>query len=267
MFPDSKLLHKTRAFLLGSGLLICLPFLHIGFVHKMIWVPYKTPVNRDSCTCSCFDTVMRGSYEKPGNSSYKHLYFNATKETFKIWILTVLFVLMTYESIKYLYKLFRKGDVRMTMFVLYLANIYPNYYSWWDFLNYYNESFYLYFYNDFYFMLTEILVTVLVLNLCDTKNQIASWKILLIITINSMHIVVSCSNQFIEQVILKTGKSFQNARNIGLTIPDVLHVVLCIYILYNYAKLNRVSFKTMFTGRELILCGVYVIGTIVMYCL
>ncbi|XP_050394187.1 uncharacterized protein LOC126812054 [Patella vulgata] len=245
MSPDSKLLHKTRAFLLGSGLLIFLPFLHIGIFHQMIWVPDKTPINRDSCRCSCFDTVMRGSYEKPGNSRYKHLYFNATQETFKIWIFTVLFVLMTYESIKYLYKLFKMGNVRMTMFVLYLANIYPHYYSWWSFLSYYNESFYLYFYNHFYFMLTEILVTVLVLNLCDTKNQIASWKILLIITINSMHIAVSCSNQFIEHVILKTGKSFQNARNIGLMIPDVLHVVLCIYELYNFAKRNRISIITV----------------------
>ncbi|XP_050403665.1 uncharacterized protein LOC126819581 [Patella vulgata] len=251
---DFNLIDKTQGFLLGALILIFLPFLHIGVFYSMIWVPDKPPIDRSSCTCSCFDTIFRGRYEAPGAVSYKHVYFNATKETFKIWIFTVLFVLMTYESIKYLYKLCRVGKVRKTMFVLYLANIYPHYYSWWSFFSYYNEEIFQFYSNHFYFMMTEIIVTVVVLNLCNAESEIASWKILLIITINSMHIMISLSNQFITHVIHGRGQQFQNARNIGLMIPDVLHILIPVFDLYRYSKANRMGITDLFHKEELMLC-------------
>ncbi|ESO86454.1 hypothetical protein LOTGIDRAFT_129401 [Lottia gigantea] len=230
----------------------------------MIWVPDKAPIDRQSCTCSCFDTVFRGRYENPGPVSYKHLYFNATKETFKIWVFTVIFILMCYESVKYLYKLFRCGNVRKSMFVLYLANIYPHYYAWWSFLNYFNEGMYQFHANQYYFTITEIIASVVVLNLCNAANNIASWKMLLIITINSMHIMVSAANQFIVHVIHGRGQRFQNARNIALMIPDILHVLIPIFLLYRYARQNKLGMTDLFYKEELLICFIAVtFGTLV----
>ncbi|KAL5006780.1 hypothetical protein ScPMuIL_015586 [Solemya velum] len=76
-----------------------LPYLHIGIIHLYLWVPDKKAVNREDCRCNCFDTVFKGSYESPGNVHYKHVYFNATAQTLKIWILTVCFTIMTEEEV------------------------------------------------------------------------------------------------------------------------------------------------------------------------
>ncbi|KAL5003898.1 hypothetical protein ScPMuIL_017354 [Solemya velum] len=93
---------KVLAFFFGATMVVLLPYLHIGVFYMKIWVPDKPHINKKSCKCTCFDTIMRGAYENPGTTSYKHVYFNATWQTFRIWIVTVIFILMAYESAKYI---------------------------------------------------------------------------------------------------------------------------------------------------------------------
>jgi hypothetical protein len=73
-----------------------------------------------------------GRYENPGIVTYKHVYFNSTPTTLKIWIFTAVFLLLFYESLRYLVGLLRSGaPLRKSMLFLYLINLYPHYYSWW----------------------------------------------------------------------------------------------------------------------------------------
>lgn len=223
-----KIKHSLLLFLISISFMSLLPFVHIAIIYKLIWVPDKAEVDRSGCTCTCFDTVFRGSYENPGTVLYKHVYFNSTVQTFKIWIITLFFILLTYESIKYLYNLlWPQCHIRWNMFVLYLINIYPHYYSWWSIFNYYNEDFYIYFNHHIYFMVTEIIATGIVLNMCNAHNQMSHWKMLCIIIISSIHILVSSLDQFITHIFYAHGTTFQNARNIGLMIPDIMHIVIC----------------------------------------
>lgn len=77
------------------------------------------------------------------------------------------------------------------MFCFYLINLYFYYYFWWFYFSYYNEDFYNYFKYYFMFIVTEIIVICIVLNFCDRKNEVVSWKVLVIVSINLMYILVS----------------------------------------------------------------------------
>lgn len=115
---------------------ILLPFI-IPVIHMIIfsnlWKQYNRKIDRKTCSCSCWDTVFKGNYEA-GISGYKHMYFNATEQSAKIWLLTVLFVIISYESLKYLLQLLVRKELRYSMFILFASVVYSHYYSFWVFL-------------------------------------------------------------------------------------------------------------------------------------
>lgn len=82
-----------------------------------------------------------GTYES-GIASYKHLYFNATENTMKIWILTVIAIIALYECAKHLISLMIDKQVRYSMIFLFCLSIFSHYYAWWAYVNYYNDDFY-----------------------------------------------------------------------------------------------------------------------------
>lgn len=82
-----------------------------------------------------------GTYES-GIASYKHMYFNATQNTMKIWVLTVLAIIAFYECTKYLIRLTIANSVRYSMILLFCLSIFSHYYAWWAYVNYYNDDFY-----------------------------------------------------------------------------------------------------------------------------
>lgn len=84
---------------------------------------------------------LAGTYES-GIASYKHLYFNATENTMKIWILTVIAIIALYECAKRLISLMILRSVRYSMIFLFCLSMFSHYYSWWAYLNYYNDDFY-----------------------------------------------------------------------------------------------------------------------------
>lgn len=262
---NSQFGDKFIAFVLTAVLAILLPYLHIGVFYMKIWVPDKPPIDRYGCTCSCFDTVFRGRYENPGVVTYKHVYFNATSNTFKMWIFTVIFLMIFYESLRYLVSLFRSGvPIRRSMLILYLVNLYPHYYSWWSFFSYYNEELYTYFTHHFMFTLTEIITTSVVLNLVNAENEFHSWKMAVIISINITHIIVSGMDQFIAHVLQGEGHSFQNLRDVGLMVPDLLHVVIPAHQFYKHVQSQSKRMIELCYKEELILMFVFIsFGTII----
>ncbi|EEB11277.1 hypothetical protein Phum_PHUM104050 [Pediculus humanus corporis] len=64
-----------------------LPVIHILILY-LFWGKYSRRVDKRYCSCSCWDTVFKGTYET-GIGSYKHMYFNATSNSIKIWLTTV----------------------------------------------------------------------------------------------------------------------------------------------------------------------------------
>lgn len=88
------------------------------------------------CMASCV-----GTYES-GVARYKHVYFNATENTTKIWLLSVIAIIALYECTKQLIKLMLQKSVRYSMVILFVLSIFPHYYGWWMCFNYWNDDFY-----------------------------------------------------------------------------------------------------------------------------
>ncbi len=55
--------------------------------------------------------LSQANYET-GAGTYKHVYFNATLQTWLMWCLTLAAVLSLYESVKYLIRLLVKNQAR-----------------------------------------------------------------------------------------------------------------------------------------------------------
>lgn len=71
-----------------------------------------------------------GTYES-GIASYKHMYFNATTNSLKMWILIVSGIISLYECMKHLTKLMMSRQIRFTMVLLFILSIFSHYYAWW----------------------------------------------------------------------------------------------------------------------------------------
>ncbi|XP_074656679.1 uncharacterized protein LOC141909894 [Tubulanus polymorphus] len=252
--------HRFTQSFIGYVILVALPCIHIGIIQK-IWTPNKPEVDKKTCTCECFDTVYKGSYEYPP-SKYKHVYFNATAETGKIWAITMLAVLSLYETIKYLTRLLSNRCLRRSMFILFASVVYSHYYSWWSYFGYYSDNFYQQWYHQLFFTVTEVVSTVFVLNLCDIEVEMTPRKLLVILSISCLHIIVSSGDQFIENVILQnwSGKH-QFFRDIGFMFPDLLHFIVPLYELWRLSKLTNQPLRKIINKFEIIIAVATVTAT------
>ena len=201
--------------------------------------------------------IIVGSYERPGKTGYKHIYFNATLETLIIWTLTLFTIIIAYEAFKRLFNLYSAGNVRWRMLVLFVLDIYPNYYSYWTYFNYTNDGFYAQFYHQLFFTMTELFSTWNVFWLCSKDFPMTSGPVMAIVTISLIHILLGGVDQFFVQLILWQEHTFQKARNIGFVIPDILHIILT---LQEIAKERKTSWKQSFTGNELKYGFIFVIS-------
>ncbi|CAG9800864.1 unnamed protein product [Chironomus riparius] len=229
----SSLFPGTIAFLFPA----VLPIVHI-FVLWYFWQAYARFVDKRFCSCSCWDTVFKATYES-GIASYKNFYFNATTNTLKIWLLIVIGIISLYECIKYLTKLFISRHLRYSMAFLFCLSIFSHYYAWWAYLNYLNDDFYSQWNHQTFFTLTELFSTAFVLHLCDKENTVTSRKTLCIIGIALLHITAASADQFIQNVFFGEGYLHQIVRDIGFMIPDLFHLVIPIVVLRREALINR----------------------------
>ncbi|KAF2367188.1 hypothetical protein FHG87_002043 [Trinorchestia longiramus] len=224
--PRLKLWSRNyiMAFIVASLLPILIPLFHFGILSKL-WEEYNFPVDPHRCSCACWDTVFKGPYDR-GPSGYKHVYFNITSNTFKIWSTTVMAVILLYESSKYILTLLFDRQVRVSMLVLLLLSIYPHYYAWWSCFNYWNDDFYEQWNHQMFFSLTEMLSTVTVVHLLDRRVSVTSSKCLIILSVALLHILVSGFDQFIENVVRGNGFLHQVLRDVFFMVPDAFHVLV-----------------------------------------
>ena len=113
------------------------------------------------------------------------------------------------------------------------------------------------------FTITELIVTAIVLNLCNRDNEFSSSKLCSIVTISLVHIIVSGTDQFIAQIIHGEGYLFQNVRDLGLMGPDVLHVLIPLREFYLHAHQKKQRIRDLCQKEEVVLMCVFVsLGTV-----
>lgn len=137
------------------------------------------------------------------------MYFNATANSLKIWATIVVGVIAFYETVKYLTWLALHCRLRLGMLVLFVSAIFSHYYSWWVYINYWNDDFYSQWYHQMFFSVTELISTILVVMLADSKKQVTHRKAFGISTIALIHIFAGSWDQFIRNVLRGEGYAHQ----------------------------------------------------------
>ena len=210
---------------------IVIPTTHI-ILFSHIWSDKSYKVDRQTCTCSCWDTVFKGgqyyflhfsifkhemafwanSFTGPyedGVARYKHIYFNAAPNTFKIWALTVAAVILLYECLKYLFKLIRFGQLRCTMALLFLISLHSHYYAWWAHFNYWNDDFYPLWSHQMFYTVTELICTAMAVLYLDRRKELESVPLVVIGAIGLFHVIHGSLDQFIQNVVMGDGRLHQ----------------------------------------------------------
>lgn len=194
------------------------------------------------------------------------MYFNATEQSAKIWLLTVVYVIGCYESLKYLLELWCRKELRVSMFILFGSVVYSHYYSFWGYVNYFNDDFYSQFYHQMFFTLTELLSTAIVLKLADKNVDLSSGKLVAIIDIAALHVLTSGWDQFVTNVIKQEGELHQVLRDIFFMLPDLLHIVIAIYQLFQLAKIKKRP-ATHLISNEQFFGSVFMVSALWITCL
>lgn len=96
-------------------------------------------------------------------------------------------------------------------------------------------------------------------HLCSRDNSVDAWKLLLIITINLTHIVTSGLDQFVAHVVQLSGKRYEVFRDLALMTPDILHVSVAYFKLYQLAAARKTSVSNLFGFKVLLMSFVAVI--------
>ncbi|XP_050443625.1 uncharacterized protein LOC126847448 [Adelges cooleyi] len=203
---------------------ILLPALHILVLEKF-WSDFTFVVDKEQCRCSCWDTVFKGPYEA-GVARYKHMYFNATDNTFKMWALTVVCTIVLYECCKNIIKLCFEGQLRFKMALLFVLSLFSHYYSWWSYVNYWNDEFYSQWNHQIVFTITELYSTAVLYKICDRRKEIRKFHMFSVIGVGLIHILAAGFDQFVTNVIRGSGFAHQIIRDLFLMVPDMLNVVV-----------------------------------------
>lgn len=125
--------------------------------------------------------------------------------------------------------------------------------------NYYNEEFYIQYFHQIFFSVTEALSTVMVLHICNRKNKLLPWKLLIILNLNLLHIVIASWDQFIKNIFYHEAKDFEAVRDLALMTPDILHVLVPFFEIQNIAKTKRVYCWQIFYKEEIMLSVIVLI--------
>ncbi|GLG93933.1 Uncharacterized protein GBIM_01253 [Gryllus bimaculatus] len=107
--------------------------------------------------------------------------------------------------------------------------------------------------HQLFYTVTELASTVLVVQLADKRNPVTLRKAIGIAGIGMMHVIGSSWDNFVSNVIHGKGYTHQVARDLGLMIPDLLHVVLPLLLLRGRFRKIDAELQKEFLGVILLI--------------
>lgn len=195
------------------------------------------PVDKEHCTCDCWDGFFRGTY---GRGHYKILYFNYEKP---IIILLALFLFYTELLRQFVLNLILKKQL---ILVLLIPAVYSNFYGVWSIINYINDFDYdRMLKSQIFFSLTELIATYLFYQYLINKNysQLPIWCIYLLCTISCLHIIIALGELDIRQM----------ARNIAIVLSDFVSLGWITMMLVKNHRL-RPNMRTIYKWLFIAFC-------------
>jgi hypothetical protein len=190
-------------------------------------------VDKNSCTCDCWDGFFRGVHSRGG---YKTFYFNYEQQT-----MILLCILLFYGELlrQILLNILLKRRA-----ILLIPSIYSNFYGVWSIINYLNDhDYYRMLKSQIYFSVTELIASYLFYQCLIIKNktQIPSWIVYLLSTISFLHIILAFGELNTDRI----------ARNIVLILSDLISlgwVIMMFVKKYQLRPNRRTIYKWLFVA-------------------
>lgn len=217
---------------------VLIPFL-IPSTHIIIlyyfWSVYAIQVRQQHCTCTCWDTIFKASFESGQTTAYKHMYFNATKNTMYMWGLVIVGTIASYEGFKKSIGLILRRSARFLMVFLFCISVVSQYIGWWDLINYINDDHYSQINYQVFMSLNELISTIYVLNLSNVQVHFQKKKLAIILALGIARVIVRFFNDFYGLWVFTTeeepGDLDQLWSDLIKGVPDVVHILLTFFVM------------------------------------
>lgn len=200
------------------------------------------PVQKDSCSCDCWDGFFRGRHSRGG---YKTFYFNYDRQ-----MIAILFLVLFYaEMLRHV--LLNMALHRRLRSLVFIPAIYSNFYGVWSILNYLNDHDYeRMLKSQIYFSCTELIASYIFYQclLAKSKPSVPPWFIYVLCTISVVHITLACGELNIDQMV----------RNIALTLSDLINIAWAAHLFAKNPKLRP-------TARTIGVCALAAVGLWLFY--
>ncbi|CAF3718892.1 unnamed protein product [Rotaria sp. Silwood1] len=194
-------------------------------------------VNKNSCTCDCWDGFFRGKHSRGG---YKIFYFNYEQQIIIILCLIIFYIeLLRQYIIKIIFN-------KQFILLLLIPAIYSNFYGIWSIINYINDGdYYRMLKSQIYFSLTELIVTYIFYQCLIIKNKkhISIWFIYILGIISFLHVIIAFGELNSDEI----------GRNFALILSDLINLFWIIIIFIKNSRL-RPNKQTLCISLCITLC-------------
>ena len=235
----------------------------------------RNPVNKNSCSCQCWDGFYRSKYPRTSHGTeYKIFYFNYERKFVAIIylvligikvsdrILSKLFGLI-FEDIKHFWNRYSNDraksqpsafSLRPFSAINILFALASNIYAVWACVNYINESDDRMINSQLFFMATEFIPTYVYYqtlnrytsNQKDVKNRVTIDHLVPIVCISALHLYIAVSEEVLWGLVLSSHRA-NLIRDIVLVFSDIFGLIFAIYYI---SRMRAVDSKS--SGRRVV---------------
>jgi hypothetical protein len=227
--------------ILGAVLIPC-----IG-IYLSYFNPKLKPVDKDNCTCSCWDGAFKGVHPR---LRYLSLYFNSEWQTLAIFVLAYIFMSFLQEIILFGLKQLVGKKLRISVIPLLALSCYAQIYGVWALINYLNERSVLMLHSQIFYIITESPMTI-ILSLMLDADFLPSLRTLLTLSCFSLlHITLAMPEKMLWSFIYPDYKQNVAVRDVLLMSGDFLIFLTSIYrMIKHFRKYTNVD-TAVFSNLE-----------------
>lgn len=224
-----------------------LPFALAVQTIGMGWPQYD--VNKETCTCSCFDSRFKGGLHAHFPPSYKHWYFNMTFQSFLLWLWLVIGIAFCQQAVERIIRCVTAQTLNIIPLLLFLIALYSNFYGFWCVFNYVNDEFYPMMRSQAFFWATEMIVAATLLIHVEAARKTSDFHVDVCCSICCVHLLLAGFEGVVRGAFMRD-LGLRNFRDIFLTSSDLLS---SIYFILRYSD-GLASHSLLKRARRVLVC-------------
>jgi hypothetical protein len=236
-YQTTTLAKMTRDVMQQMGLVgITLVVVIVAVIFPFSFFPKAVQVNRDTCSCTCFDRAMKEGYESEG---YKSLYINWDREAVILTLYTSFHLLLLFQLVQKVANIILIppffSHIRKGVLFCVCLSLYGVIYGWWTPFNYFNDRgnrghYHKYLGSQLILQVQELLCMLCLTMLLNKKtDDIRNRKYLLIFisTVSAFHMFVNLKEQgFLSLRVFQHKMDSLDGRTFFFFLGDLCNFIL-----------------------------------------